>query len=102
MLFVLAIALAVGIVAYAVWRMPGWLGLGHAAAGLVVYAVVGYLWFITLFMAPRLFELIVLTLKRIPLGAGFVFILYFAPPFLAALLTVRLLGRRRARTAGIE
>jgi hypothetical protein len=102
MLFVLAIALAAAIVAYAVWRMPGWLGVAHAAAGLVVYAVVGYLWFITLFMAPRLFELIVLALKRIHLGAGFVFILYFAPPFLAALLTVRLFGRRRPRPAGIE
>jgi hypothetical protein len=102
MLVALAIALAVGIVAYALWRVPAWLGVAHAAAGLVVYAVISYLWFITLFTAPRLFESIVLALKRIHLGGGFVLILYFGPPFLAALLTVRLLGLRRARTAGIE
>jgi hypothetical protein len=102
MLVALAIALAGGIVAYALWRVPGWLGAAHAAAGLVVYAVVGYLWLMTLFIAPRLLELIVLALKRLHLGGGFVLILNFAPPFLAALLTVRLLGRRRGRTAGIE
>jgi hypothetical protein len=95
MLVALAVALAVGIVAYALWRVPAWVGVAHAAAGLVVYAVVGYLWFITLFIAPRLFEVIVPALKRV--GGASALIVYFAPPFLAGLLTVRRLGRRRAR-----
>ena len=102
MLVIIAIALSLGIVAYAIWHVPPWLGVAHAAAGLIVYVVIGYGWLITLFTAPRLFESIVVALNRMKLGGGFVLILYFGPPLLASLLTVRLLRRRRVRTAGIE
>jgi hypothetical protein len=99
LLVALAIALAVGIVAYALWRVPAWVGVAHAAAGLAVYAVVGYLWLIALFVVPRIFEPIFLALRRVHLHGAFALILYFAPPLVAALGTVTLLRRRRARMA---
>ena len=99
MLVIIAIALAVGIVAYALWRVPAWVGIAHAAAGLAVYALVGYLWIITLFVVPRVFEPIFLALRRVHLHGVFALMLYFAPPLAAALGTVTLLRRRRARMA---
>ena len=99
MLVALAIALAVGVVAYALWRVPAWVGVAHAAAGLAVYAVVGYLWLITLFFVPRVFEPIFLALRRVHLHGAFALMLYFALPLAAALGTVTLLRRRRARMA---
>ena len=95
MLFVLAIGLGVAIVAYALWRVPTWLGVLHAAAGIVVYAVLGYLWIIALFFAPGVVEPIISPLRGVYLDRIFVLGLYFAPPVGAALLTVRLLGRDR-------
>ena len=95
MLFLLAIAFGIGIVAYALWRVPTWLGVLHAAAGLVVYAVLGYLWIIALFYAPRAVEPIVSALRGVYLDRIFVLLLYFAPPVAAGLLTVRVLGRDR-------
>jgi hypothetical protein len=94
-LLVLAIALGVGIVVYALWRVPTGIGVLHAAAGLVVYAVVGYLWIIALFFAPRMVEPIVSPLRAVHLDGVFVLLLYFAPPVVAALVTIRLLGRDR-------
>jgi hypothetical protein len=94
-LFVLAIALGVGIVAYAVWRVPTGMGVLHAAAGLVVYALIGYVWIIALLFAPRMLEPIVAPLRGLYLDGVFVLLLYFAPPLVAALVTVRVLGRDR-------
>jgi hypothetical protein len=94
-LLVLAIALGVGIVVYALWRVPTGIGVLHAAAGLVVYAVVGYLWIIALFFAPRMLEPIVSPLRAVHLDGVFVLLLYFAPSVVAALVTIRLLGRDR-------
>jgi hypothetical protein len=95
MLFVLAIALGVGIVVYALWRVPTWVGVLHAAAGLVVYALIGYMWIIALFYVPRVVEPIVSPLRRVHLDGVFVLLLYVAPPVVAGLVTVRLLGRDR-------
>jgi hypothetical protein len=95
MLFLLAIALGVGIAAYALWRVPTWIGVLHAAAGLVVYAVIGYMWILALFFSPKIVEPIIAPLRRVHLDAVFVLLLYFAPPVVAALVTVRLLGRDR-------
>jgi hypothetical protein len=95
MLFVLAIALGVGVVVYALWRVPTWVGVLHAAAGLVVYALIGYMWIIALFFSPRMVEPMVAPLRRVHLDGMFVLLLYFAPPVVAALVTVRLLGRDR-------
>jgi hypothetical protein len=94
-LFVLAIGLGVVIVAYALWRVPMWLGVLHAAAGLVVYAVIGYLWIIALVFAPGVLEAIVSPLRGIHLDRIIVLLVYFAPPVGAALVTVRVLGRDR-------
>jgi hypothetical protein len=99
MLVLIALAFAGGIVAYAMWRVPAWIGVAHAAAGLVTYAVIGYLWLIALFSVPRLFELIVLALRRVHLDGPFALVVYFAPPALAALGTVTLLRGRRAAVA---
>ena len=95
MLFVLAIVLGVGIVAYALWRVPTWLGVLHAAAGIVVYGVIGYLWIIALFFAPAVVEPVVSLMRPVHLDRLFALLLYFAPPLAAALLTVRVLGRDR-------
>lgn len=95
MLFVLAIGLGVGIVAYALWRVPSGIGVLHAAAGIVVYALAGYLWILALFFAPTLVEPMVAPLRGVHLDGLFVVLLYFAPPLVAALATVRLLGRDR-------
>jgi hypothetical protein len=62
-----------------------------------VYAVIGYLWFMALFVVPRVFEPIVLALRRVHLDGAFVLVLYFAPPLVAALGTVRLLSRAAHR-----
>jgi hypothetical protein len=94
-LFVVAIALGVAVVAYALVRVPTWIGVLHAAAGVVVYAIVGYLWVVTLFIAPGLVEPIVAPLRGLHLDRPLVLLLYFAPPLGAALLTVRVLGRDR-------
>jgi hypothetical protein len=95
MLFVLAIALGVAVVAYALWRVPGGIGVLHAAAGLVVYAVVGYLWIVALFFSPRVLDPMVASLRGVHLEGVRVLLVYFAPPLLAALVTVRVLGRDR-------
>ena len=95
MLFLLAIGLGVGIVVYALWRVPSGIGVLHAAAGLVVYALIGYLWIIALFFSPRMVEPIVAPLRGLYLDGLFVLLLYFAPPVMAALVTVRVLGRDR-------
>lgn len=99
MLFGLAIALAIGIVAYAFWRVPRWTGVILAGAGLVVYGTVGYVWFLTLFVVPpRLFEPIVVALRRMHLdGLVFALLVSFAPPLIAALLAVHLLARAAYR-----
>jgi hypothetical protein len=93
-LFVLAIGLG-GIVAYALWRAPTWLGVLHAAAGIVVYGVIGYLWITALFVAPKVVEPIISPLRPLHLDGIFELLLYFAPPLVAALLMVRMLGRDR-------
>ena len=95
MLFVLAIALGIAIVVYALWRVPAGIGILHAAAGLVVYALVGYLWIIALFFSPRVLEPMVAPLRGVHLEGVGVLLVYFAPPLLAALVTVRVLGRDR-------
>ena len=95
MLFVLAIALGVAIVVYALWRVPAGTGILHAAAGLVVYALVGYLWIIALVFSPRILEPMVAPLRGLHLEGVAVLLVYFAPPLLAALVTVRVLGRDR-------
>ena len=95
MLLGLAVALAIGIVAYAFWRVPRWVGVVPAVAGLVVYGAAGYVWFLALFVVPpRLFEPIVLALRRMQLdGLVFALLVYFAPPLIAALFAVHLLAR---------
>ena len=95
MLVLVAIALGAAIVVYAVWRVPSGLGWLHAAAGIVVYALAGYVWVIALFFAPRLIEPMITPWRALHLDRLVVLLLYFAPPLLAALLTVRLLGRDR-------
>ena len=95
MLFVLAIALGIGIVVYALWRVPTAIGVLHAAAGLVVYALIGYVWIVALFFAARMVEPIVAPLRGLYLDTVFVLLLYFAPPLVAAVVTVRVLGRDR-------
>jgi hypothetical protein len=74
-------------VVYAVWRVPSELGALHAAAGLVLYALAGYLWIIALSFSPALVEPMVAPWRAVHLDR--------APPLLAGLLTVRLLDRDR-------
>lgn len=95
MLVMLAIALGAAIVVYAVWRVPTRIGVLHAAAGLVVYALVGYLWIIALFFAPGLIEPLVTPLRDAHLDRLLIVLVYFAPPLAAALVTLRVLGRDR-------
>ena len=95
MLVVLALALGAAIVVYAVWRVPSWLGALHAAAGLVVYALAGYLWIIALFFSPALVERMIAPWRAVHLDRVFVVVLTFAPPWLAPLVTVRVMGRDR-------
>ena len=95
MLFLLAVGLGVGIAVYALWRVPTWIGALHAAAGLAVYALIGYLWVFALSFAPKVMEPIVAPLRGVHLDRVFVLLVYFVPPVIAALVTVRVLGRDR-------
>ena len=95
MLVLVAMALGAAIVAYALSRVPTWIGVLHAAAGVVVYALLGYLWVIALFFAPGLVEPMVAPLRGVRLDGVAALVLYFAPPLVAALVTVRVLGRDR-------
>lgn len=81
--------------AYGLWRVPGGTGILHAAAGLVVYALVGYGWIVALFFSPRVLDPMVAPLRGVHLEGVGVLLVYFAPPLLAALVTVRVLGRDR-------
>jgi hypothetical protein len=95
MLVVLAIGLGAAIAVYAVWRVPSGIGVLHAAAGLVVYTLIGCLWIIALFFSSALVERMVAPWRGLHLDGVFVVVLYFAPPLLAALVAVRVLGRDR-------
>lgn len=95
MLFVLAIAFGVAVVVYAMWRSPGWIGVLRAAAGLVVYALVGYLWIVALFFSESVVEPMVSSLRAVGLDRVFTLVLYLAPPLVAGLVTVRVLDRDR-------
>jgi len=95
MLVLMAIALGAAVVVYAVWRAPSAIGWLHAAAGIVVFALAGYVWVIALFFAPGLIEPMIAPWRAVHLERLFVLLLYFAPPLVAALLTVRVLGRDR-------
>jgi len=61
----------------------------------VVYGAAGYAWFLASFVVPpRLFEPIVVALRRMHLdGLVFALLVYFAPPLIAALLAVHLIAR---------
>jgi hypothetical protein len=94
-LFVLAIGFGVAVVVYAMWRSPGWIGVLRAAAGVVVYGLVGYLWIVALFFSASVVEPMVSPLRAVGLDRVFALVLYFAPPLVAGLVTVRVLDRDR-------
>ena len=95
MLLLVAIALGAAVVVYAVWRAPSAIGWLHAAAGIVVYGLAGFVWVIAVSVAPGLIEPMIAPWRAMHLERLFVVLLYFAPPLVAALLTVRVLGRDR-------
>jgi len=99
---VVTIACAMAVVALALRRLPRRQGALAAISGLAAFFGVGYLWLFVLWItAPRL-EPLFAALPGIYPKAILAMLLYYTPPMLAALGTVRVVAHaaRRDRMTG--
>jgi hypothetical protein len=100
--FLIAIGCAVAVVAVAMRGVPRRVGALRAVSGVVTFCGAGYLWVLAMWMAVPRLDPVFSALLGVYVKAIFALLLYFAPPTLAALAAVELVGRgaRRDRMAG--
>jgi hypothetical protein len=98
----IAIGCVVAVVAIAIRGVPRRVGAVRVVSGVVTFGVVGYLWVLAMWIAVPRLEPVFSALPGVYVKAIVALLLYFAPPTLAALAAVQLVGRgaRRARMAG--
>jgi len=94
---VVTIACAMAVVALALRHLPRREGALAVASGLAAFFGIGYLWLFALWIiVPRL-EPLFAALPGIYPKAILAMLLYYTPPMLAALATVRLVARAARR-----
>jgi hypothetical protein len=99
---VVTIACAMAVVTLALRRLPRREGAVAALSGLGAFFGAGYLWLFVLWITVPRLEPLFAALPGIYPRATLAMLLYYAPPMLAALGTVRLVARaaRRDRMTG--
>jgi hypothetical protein len=100
--FFVAIACAVAVIAFAIRGVPRRVGVLRAVGGVLTFCGVGYLWVLAMWVAVPRLQPVFSALPGVYLKTIFAMLLYFAPPTLAALAAVELVGRgaRRDRMTG--